>query len=321
VFPLATGSLVAFSTGATPAWRPVLDAHEFAPGGGDLSVTVSARAERSELGSDVAGFVALALPLDRLAAPRKLAASASDPPKEDPAPPEAKTRDSTSGGDEPERVKPGVGEPSDEPALSAPFLARLARDAVRAALRAHDVALNRSELEGLGRRARFSAVLPELRLRVVGSNDQSQRLTPTIEDPERYTITGGNDLLLEASATWKLNRLVFADEEIAVERLVLEREKSVEKLSERVVERLFDWHRAFSRAANAEPGSKAHGRFELERLEAEVELDVLTGGWFGEVVRRLPAPSRERSDYKSDESASSSLRSSSSTSTLPTPSQ
>jgi hypothetical protein len=321
VLPLAAWSLEAPVASATPAWRPVLDRHEFAPDGGDLSVTLSARAERSELGSDVAGFVALALPLDRLAAPRKLAARAQDPPKEDLPPSEAPVRESTSGEGEPGRSKPSAGEPGDEPALSAPVLARLARDAVRAALRAHDVALNRSELEGLGRRARFSAVLPELRLRAVGSNDQSQRLTPTIEDPERYTITGGNDLLLEASATWKLNRLVFADEEIAVERLELEREKSVARLSERVVERLFDWHRAFSRAENAEPGSKARGRFELERLEAEVELDVLTGGWFGEVARRFPSPRRERRAYKSDESVSSSLTSSSSMSTLPTPEQ
>ncbi len=319
VLLLAAWSSIAPHAGATPAWRPVLDGHEFAPGGGDLSVTVTAHAERSELGTEVSGFLALAVPLDRLAAPRKLTASADAPKEEAPAP-AATTRES-SGEAESDKGKPAAGEPSEEPALTAPVLARLARDAVRAALRAHDVALARSELEGLGRRARFSAALPELRLRAVGSNDQSQRLTPTIEDPERYTITGGNDLLLEASATWKLNRLVFADEEIAIERLELERERSVERLSERVVERLFDWHRAFSRLASAEPGSKAQGRFELERLEAEVELDVLTGGWFGEVARRFSAPRRAQSDYKSDDVTSSSLTSSSSTSTLPTPSQ
>jgi hypothetical protein len=329
LLPLSAWSFVAPRASATPvppwglrsvAWRPVLEGHEFSPVGGDLSVTVSARAERSDHGSELAGFVALAVPLDRLAAPRKLTESAPDAPKQEAEAPEAAPHPRTPEA-EPAKEKPDAGEPREEPALPAAVLARLARDAVRAALRAHDVASNRSELEGLGRRARFSAALPELRLRAVGSNDQSQRLTPTIEDPERYTVTSGNDLLLEASATWKLNRLVFADEEIAIERLELEREKGVAKLSERVVERLFDWHRAFSCLSNTEPTSKLHGRCELERLEAEVELDVLTGGWFGEAARHYQAPRRSRSDYKSDESTSSSRTSSSSMSTLPTPSQ
>jgi hypothetical protein len=317
---LFSWSFAALRASAAAAWRPVLDAPEFSPGGGDFCVTLSARAERSELGSEVAGFVALAVPFDRLAAPKKLTASASDAPKDEAEAPETTAR-AKAADSEPENEKPDAAEPREEPALPAAMLARLARDAVRAALRAHDVASNRSELEGLGRRARFSAALPELRLRAVGSNDQSQRLTPTIEDPERYTVTGGNDLLLEASATWKLNRLVFADEEIAIERLEIEREKSVEKLSERVVERLFDWHRALSRLSSIEPTSKLRGRFELERLEAEVELDVLTGGWFSEAARRFPAPRRERRDYRSEDSMSSSRTSSSSMRTLPTPEQ
>jgi hypothetical protein len=293
---------------ATPAWRPVLEGPESAPGGGDLSVTVTARAERSELGSGVAGFLALAVPLDRLAAPRKLAETVAEPPKRENAAETAADELTRPDADEP------PAEPPEKPALSAALLARLASDAVRAALRTHGVSQRRSELEGLATRARFSAALPELRLRAVRSNDESQRLAPTLDDPERYTLTGGNDLLLEASATWKLNRLVFADEEIAVERLALEREKSTEKLSERVLERLFDWHRALSTLASADP--KRRGRLELDRIEAEVELDVLTGGWFGETARRFSAPG-----YKPPVSTSSSRSSSSSTSTLPTPAQ
>jgi hypothetical protein len=155
----------------------------------------------------------------------------------------------------------------------------------------------------------------------VSSNDQSQRLTPTIEDPERYTITGGNDLLLEASVTWKLNRLVFADEEIALERLELERERNAEKLKERILERLFDWHRALSRLPREPSDSKERGRYELERLEAEVELDVLTGGWFSQAARRFSESSPKQGDHRSEASTSSSRTSSASMSTLPKPSQ
>jgi hypothetical protein len=297
---------------ATPAWRPLLEPSGLTPGGGDLSVTLSARAEQSDVRAGMSGFVALVVPLDRLAAPRKLAAGADERLDEDAhavAPGEARAAEA-------ERASP---ETPEEPAISAPVLARLARAAVAAALRAHDVSLRRSELEGLATRARVSAALPELRFRAAHSNDQSLRLAPTLEDPDRYTLDGGNDLMLEASATWRLNRLVFADEEIAVERLVLERERNTEKLSARVLERLFDWHRALSGIPSADP--KVRAKLELERIEAEVELDGLTGGWFGAEAERFRSPRPGRNVYKSDDSTSSSVTSPSSMSTLPTPSQ
>jgi hypothetical protein len=264
---------------AVPAFRPVLEGGATSAGG-DLSVSVTARAERSELGSGFSGFVALAVPFDRLAAPRKLGTAAAD---REPSATEAEAV-----------PEPPAERANDErdpaPALPAPLLARLARDAVAAALRAHDVPLRRSELEGLKTRARWSATLPELRLRVLRSNDESLRLTPTLEDPERYTHDGGTDFLLEASATWKLNRLVFADEEIAVERLAVERDKNAERLSREVVARLFEWHRALSELGARDLSPKRRSLAELERLEAEVELDVLTGGYFAEVARRFPPP-------------------------------
>ena len=278
---LAAGCFAPARLDATPAWRPVLEESGFTPGGGDLSVTLSARAERSDVGSGMSGFVALAVPLDRLAAPRKLAASVDERPDDD-------ARNQT-----PDDAPPGEGERTspetpEEPAISAPVLAHLARAAVQAALRANDVSLRRSELEGLATRARASAALPELRFRAAHSNDQSLRLAPTLEDPDRYTLDGGNDLMLEASVTWRLNRLVFADEEIAVERLVLERERNTERLSARVIERLFAWHRALSGIPSAD--AKARARLELERIEAEVELDALTGGWFAKEAERFRSP-------------------------------
>jgi hypothetical protein len=278
---LAASCFAPVRASATPAWRPVLEESGFTPGGGDFSVTLSARAERSDVGSAMSGFVALAVPLDRLAAPRKLAASADERPNDD-VPRKAPDDPPTTDGE-----RTSVETPR-EPAISAPVLARLARAAVAAALRAHDVSLRRSELEGLATRARVSAALPELRFRAAHSNDQSLRLAPTLEDPDRYTLDGGNDLMLEASVTWRLNRLVFADEEIAVERLVLERERNTEKLSARVLERLFAWHRALSGIPSAD--AKLREKLELERIEAEVELDALTGGWFATEAERFRSP-------------------------------
>lgn len=289
---------------ATPPWWPILDGSGVSPSGGDLSVTVSARTEHSESGHGTSGYLALAVPLDRLAAPRKLTASVDAPaePSADPRVPVAEPPT--------ERTKDERGV---EPALSAALFARLARDTVAAALRAHDVALRRSELEGLASRARWSATLPELRFRVLRSNDESLRLSPTLEDPERYTHDGGNDFLFEASATFKLNRLVFADEELSVERLELERERATERLSEHVLERLFDWHRALSGLVSGESESKRRGLLELERLECEIELDVLTGGWFAEVAQKFAAKRHE------PDATTSPPRAPARTSTEPTP--
>jgi hypothetical protein len=287
----------------TPAWRPVLVEPAFVPASGDFSVTLSARGERGDVRSGVSGFISVAVPLDRFAAPRRLASNADDTGDEPP-------RD---GPDAPKKTPPPA-PPSGEPRLPAAVLARLARDTLGAAFRAQAVSARRSELDGLSARARAAAVLPELRLRVLRSNDQSMRLSPTIEDPERYTLDGGDNLVLEASATWRLNRLVFADEEIAVERLELEHERTTERIRARVLERLFDWHRAFTALAGAEPELK--DKLELDLIEAEVELDVLTGGWFAEQARRFRA-----SGYRPEVSSSSSRSPASSTSTLPTPSQ
>jgi hypothetical protein len=129
-------------------------------------------------------------------------------------------------------------------------------------------------------RARLSAALPELRLRAARSRDESLRLAPTAEDPYRFTLAGGNGLLLEGQATFRLNRLLFADEELAVERLRIERERGSERRQARVTARVLAWHRAVSRERSA-ASAEERGRAELLRVEAEVELDVLTGGWFG----------------------------------------
>jgi len=175
------------------------------------------------------------------------------------------------------------------PALTVELFSRLARDAVAAAENAQRLAEREGELDGLATRARWSAVLPEVRVRAARSRDDSLHLQPTLEDPYRYSTIGGDGLLLEAQVTFRLNRLLFADEEVAVERLRLVRERAGEDRAERVTARLVRWHRALSREHGLEDPA-ARGRAALERVELEVELDVLTDGWFGERVRRLLTP-------------------------------
>lgn len=187
-----------------------------------------------------------------------------------------------------------------QPALAPRVRARrafadpgLARAVVRAARRERAVEVRRARLDGLATRAKVSATLPQLVLRAARSTDQSLRLSPTANDITvyDYTQTGGADLLLEARATWTLDRLVFSDEELGIERLRIEHDRADERLVERVLSLLFAWEGASRRLSAPETDPEARELASMTLLEAEATLDVLTGGWFtAEIARRHPAP-------------------------------
>jgi len=265
------------------ALPPVIDPVPLAvpePGGRDLQLSLGVRAERSSVRSETAGFIALAVPLERLAAPRRAVATADAPPPAE-APPDAAPAAETP--TETEQGEPAP--PSAVALLHAPALSRLARGAVAAALLHERTAERERALSSMAARSRWSALLPEVRVRAARTRDEALRLQPTTEDPYRFTRDGGDAMVFEGAATFRLARLVFADDELAVERLRLERERAGERLTARVLDRLFAWHLASSRLAEADDEQRL--RLELERLAAEVELDVLTGGWFGARLAEL----------------------------------
>ena len=133
-------------------------------------------------------------------------------------------------------------------------------------------------------------MLPTLRLRAARTTDESLRLTPTIDDPYRYTQAGGTSLLFEARLDWKLDRLVFADEELGVERLLGDRENAAARLAERVLRLLVAWQRAQLRAADAGLEPEQRALAELEALEAELRPRRLDQ----RLVQRAAADSRSR---------------------------
>lgn len=174
----------------------------------------------------------------------------------------------------------------------------LARACVRAAWRAHGVA-DVEMLDQMRSRARTSALLPEARLRVIRDWDQSYRLTPTNDDPYRLQESNGGGRTVEGRLTWKLDRLLFVDEELSMERLRVQRVRTRSQIAGEVLRALFDWQRA--RLALADPGLNDSDFVEASIREAEAAavLDVLTGGWFcawlekGEIEVRTPRrPSR-----------------------------
>jgi hypothetical protein len=240
------------------------------PNPNGLWVSVSAEYRTGTWLNEWAGFIALNIPLDRLAAPRVISAGprlAEEPPKKEsaatpPAPVAAKKKDP------PElRLTP-----------------RLARGAVHHALAVAGYYSARLRLGSLSSRARSSAVLPELRLRTLRSTGENLRLAPTTDNPYAYTQAGTSELLFEARLTWHLDRLVFANEEVSLERLQNERDAAERKLVDHVLERLALWQRSRVRAADEDNDPEVRETAELEALVAAVELDVLTDGWFSQAI-------------------------------------
>lgn len=249
---------------------------------GEAELSLGLRAESSESRRELAGFLALSVPLERLAAPRRVASVEAPPPAAGTppaAPPEAA----------PAETSPAVATEAPR-ATSRPLapevLSALARGALQAARRADRAPERERALDSLASRAKLSSLLPEVRFRAARTRDESLRLTPTTDDPYRFTLAGGDALVLEGAATFHLSRLLFADEELAVERLRVERERNGERRMARVLELVLAWHEALARLTLGEEAPE-RARYELALDAAAVELDVLTNGWFGSRVRKL----------------------------------
>ncbi len=170
------------------------------------------------------------------------------------------------------------------PAAAPALTPDLARGAARAACKAAKLDEAEARLDALASRAKTSALLPELRLRATRAIDETESLTPTEYDPTRRTASGSTTTWLEARATFRLDRLVFADDEIAVERQRMARAAERSRLVERVLDLLDAWQRARASAAAPEAAPDALARAALAIAASEASLDVLTDGWFSRAI-------------------------------------
>lgn len=147
---------------------------------------------------------------------------------------------------------------------------------------AHKLAgLDRDDVfDGMATRARASALLPEVRLRVFRTADAGLRLYQEADAPDapRSTLLDGTQTGIEARFSFRLDRLVFADEEVPLERLRLERLELKQKIATRVIELVVRW-------AKADRLSRDSLLLDIEReaaaataLEALAALDAYTGG-------------------------------------------
>ncbi|MFO0641728.1 MAG: hypothetical protein U0183_21065 [Polyangiaceae bacterium] len=111
---------------------------------------------------------------------------------------------------------PGVGTNEGLSSGPRPPGAPYVRAIVAAAERAQGVSSGFGRLDALAGRARTSGLLPELRLRATRYVDDRAQVD-ALADQSRLTDTSSKNLGLEARLTFRLDRVVFADEEPALE--------------------------------------------------------------------------------------------------------
>jgi hypothetical protein len=243
--------------------------------GGEAWVSLEGFTRKTVLGErEVGGMVVVGLPLDRLTRASTRGAAATSVPSATPIPSATANVVVVSGSDE----------------AAAAVTPKLARASVQAAWRAAGLGSDDARLDAIVARARWSALLPETRLRAVRFDDQRLYAESTA-DANRLRDSAGANVGLEARLTWRFDRLLYADDEPSFERMRLERHDARARIAGRVLEALFHWHRAWlevrwaqaaSREAREVPTRPSRDEVEatLRLMEAEATLDVLTAGWF-----------------------------------------
>jgi hypothetical protein len=193
--------------------------------------------------------------------------------------------------------------PAPTPAAVQAALARYAREpsvdrVVRAALRA----AGRDKSGALAARARSAGWIPRMGLRARRGQTVDLASSQTT-DEEALRLSTDDDLTLEASLTFELDRVVFRGEEVAIAREArAERHAKAERVRE-VIALYFERRRLqLERDLGAVPSAARTARI----AEIEALLDVFTNGAFQRMMARsrwttaastsaMPSQSRQKS--------------------------
>src|SRR5690606_1442521 len=157
---------------------------------------------------------------------------------------------------------------------------RLAKAVADAALRAAGYHTLGAELRASKSRARWSAALPDLRLRAARGIDETARVDYAGNVVGDTRLTGRADVRLEAAVTWRLSELLFSGREPTLTRIELTFLRQRQEVARSALQALFRWQKAQNALADPDAHPDEHAATLLEAVEAEVILSVLTGGWF-----------------------------------------
>jgi len=121
-------------------------------------------------------------------------------------------------------LSPAHGAFADPPASEPALEQGLARGCVAAAWRASGLGEDDARIDSMIVRASTSALLPETSMRAMQLwSDATHTTTLAASDSTTLYDALGTHVVLEVRLTWKLDRLVYAGEEAALERIRLER--------------------------------------------------------------------------------------------------
>jgi hypothetical protein len=95
-------------------------------------------------------------------------------------------------------------------------------------------------------------------------------------------------LWLEARVSWQLDRLLFAREELTIERLRDAHHQAKAKRARAVVDALFAWQKALLEAQDPERSAQEQLLAQLRAAHQAAVVDALTGGWFSEKYELWP---------------------------------
>ena len=148
------------------------------------------------------------------------------------------------------------------------------------------------EVSSLRTRARVSALLPETRLRLLRTDDARAALDV---DPETGALRGTQQVgyTWEGRLAWRLDRLLFAEEELGAMRIQNEHRDARDRITKRVLDAYFQYRRANVDLETADLGSRESWEARLKVDESIATLDALTGGYFSEHGPAERAPRRD----------------------------
>lgn len=187
--------------------------------------------------------------------------------------------------------KIAAGPPSVErpPKPELGLTSKFARRTVLAAWKAAGLGVDDARLDAIVSRARVAALLPEARFRATHLRNE-RASTQSVPEESQYYDSAGANLGLEARLTWRLDRLLYADDEPAFERMRLDRAEARMRIAKSTLEALFVWQRARIDLGRSEAGSRDETEIWLRIAEAEATLDTLTNGWFSAEASSRRAP-------------------------------
>jgi len=138
--------------------------------------------------------------------------------------------------------------------------------------------LDREEVAAdLASRARTSALVPHLQVRVHRGVNGGSRVY-SYDTGDHFSTLDSTQTLVEARLSWRLDRLVFADEEVSIERLKLDRAELKQKVASRVIDLTLRWQRARRAAADSDRLPVEREEAALVATEALLALDAYTDG-------------------------------------------